>query len=384
MSNVLIFTPKHQLEHENNLQEFIAFCRDLSPLNNEYTFESNYWEKVGNFTIFGANSRQRNPDELLDKSLIPFAKAYIVYGKTTKAAIDVKFKALRAINAICMKEHGQVDVTKLEISDFNGAAEIAKKKLSAEAAHQAGRGLLELLKFLIQHNMLQKITWKNPIKKPATNAVGDDADADRFKKMPDENAIMAIANIAARQTQNLNRRDIFTTSIMNLLLAAPSRGSEPFYLLADCLHKEKMAAKRALDLGLPKEDVELLLRNIFIEKLITKLALPREDIEVLLNGEISLSKALKLALPEENIDVLLSEELIEKLTTYFTLPRDNVVIGQISLRQLFELGLTQENIDTLSKDKIKCKVQPHYNWDDEIELVGIKWYSGKGLTLIHK
>ena len=71
--------------------------------------------------------------------------------------------------------------------------------------------------------MLQKITWKNPIKKPATNAVGDDADADRFKKMPDENAIMAIANIAARQTQNLNRRDILTTSLMNLLLAAPSR-----------------------------------------------------------------------------------------------------------------------------------------------------------------
>ena len=64
MSNVLIFTPKHQLEHENNLQEFIAFCRDLSPLNNEYTFESNYWEKVGNFTIFGANSRQRNPDDV--------------------------------------------------------------------------------------------------------------------------------------------------------------------------------------------------------------------------------------------------------------------------------------------------------------------------------
>ncbi|MBF4264679.1 integrase, partial [Vibrio anguillarum] len=102
---VLIFKPKHELEHTKNQADFIELGRQIAPLNDNYDYEENYWSKVGNFTIYGANSRQKNPEELLDESLIPFAKAYVTYGGGTKAGINVKFQALRAINAGWQRLH---------------------------------------------------------------------------------------------------------------------------------------------------------------------------------------------------------------------------------------------------------------------------------------
>ncbi|MDW1939008.1 hypothetical protein R7X16_18910 [Vibrio sp. 818] len=99
MADVLIFKPKHELEHTKNQADFIELGRQIAPLSKKYVYEENYWPDVGNFTIFGANSRQKNPDELLDESLIPFAKAYVTYGGGTTSGINVKFQALRAINA---------------------------------------------------------------------------------------------------------------------------------------------------------------------------------------------------------------------------------------------------------------------------------------------
>ena len=57
--------------------------------------------------------------------------------------------------------------------------------------------------------------------------------------MPDEDALLAIAEIFALGEENLSPRDIFTTSTITLLLSAPARGSEPLYLEADCLHYDK-------------------------------------------------------------------------------------------------------------------------------------------------
>lgn len=57
----------------------------------------------------------------------------------------------------------------------------------------------------------------------------------RDKRLPDEDALLAIAEIFALGEENLSPRDIFTTSTITLLLSAPARGSEPLYLEVDCL-----------------------------------------------------------------------------------------------------------------------------------------------------
>lgn len=259
MTEFFIFKPKHELEHEKNLQEFLEFSRKLPSLNDKYDYESGYWDGVGNFTVFGANSRKRDAESLFDPSFMPFAKAYIVYLGGGKSAIDTRFKALRAIYASRISFDGSVDIniTKLTASDFNNAVNAARKALGPGAAYQAGRGLANLLTFLIEHNLISRFTWKNPIGKPSDNAVDDDEN--RQKKMPDDNALMALARIASFDSSELSARDIFTTSTIALLFSAPNRGSEPLYLQNDCIVSATMSAKKALDLGLSEEDVKALI-----------------------------------------------------------------------------------------------------------------------------
>ena len=261
MTNVVIFTPKHELEHRKNLTDFMTFCKELEPLNDKYDYESNYWPSVGNFTNFGVSNQDRNPENLLDESLLPFAKAYITYEKSSKAGTTAKFYALKAINAACMQQYGSVEVVKLSSRDFDLAAQIARESIGQGAAYQTGSGLKKLLLFLQNKKMMTRFSWKNPNKKPRDVAVGDEADKRRQEKMPDENAIQALAQISSSKSVDMSPRDIFTVSTMALMLSAPARGSEPLYLTTDCLHFEKMKANKAMNMGLSKEDVEALLDN---------------------------------------------------------------------------------------------------------------------------
>lgn len=263
MADVLIFKPKYELEHTKTQADFVEFGRQISPLNDAYDYDKNYWPKVGNFTTFGANSRQRNPDELLDESLIPFAKAYVTYGGGTKAGIETKFKALRAINAGWQRLHKgeNFETTKLTAKVFDAAQRAAKESLSVGSAYQAGRGLSNLLKFLIQYKLLKPFNWKSGLKKPTDNATGNDADKRRQDKMPDENALLALASVNAQKTEDLTPRDIFTTSTMTLLLAAPNRGSEPLYLLSDPIHTDELKVWEVLKMdGFTKDDVKEILK----------------------------------------------------------------------------------------------------------------------------
>lgn len=262
MADVLIFKPKHELEYAKNQADFIEFGRQIAPLNDKYEYDQNYWKEVGNFTVFGANSRQKNPDTLLNESLIPFAKAYVTYGGGTKAGLNVKLQVLRAINASWQLLHkGEVfDAAKLTAKDFDAAQRAAKESLSAGAAYQAGRGLNNFLEFLIEYKLLKPFKWKCGNKKPPENATDDDADKRRQDKMPDDNALMALASINARKTEELSPRDIFTTSTMTLLMAAPNRGSEPLYLLADPLHYEELRVWEVLKIeGFTRDDVKAIL-----------------------------------------------------------------------------------------------------------------------------
>jgi hypothetical protein len=54
-----------------------------------------------------------------------------------------------------------------------------------------------------------------------------------------EDALIAIAEIFSIGAENLSPRDIFTTSCIALLMAAPARGSELFYLKSDCIELTK-------------------------------------------------------------------------------------------------------------------------------------------------
>ncbi|HBR1281739.1 hypothetical protein ACP3UN_25315 [Klebsiella pneumoniae] len=263
MSNVIVFTPKHELDQRANLIDFINFIESNYPtLNENIKYESNYWPKVGNFTKVGVSSQSRDEKDCLHVSIIPFAKAYVSYSKMNNSSRNTnQLYALRAIEDACVTAYQKVDISQLSAIDFDRAAQVAKDKMGKGAAYQAGTHLVKLHKFLIEKKIIKPFLWKSPLKKPSEmTAIGDDADKRRQDKLPDENALMALAEIFAQKDDVLSPRDVFTTSTMALMFCAPERGSEPMYLSVDCIHKESMSIKRALECGYTLDELNNLVQ----------------------------------------------------------------------------------------------------------------------------
>ncbi|WP_227554000.1 integrase [Acinetobacter haemolyticus] len=145
---------------------------------------------------------------------------------------------------------------KLVIADFDLAAENAKENYKASSAYHVGRHLKILLDFLRQLKILALPDWKSPIKKPSEKSIVLDAESEehRASKLPDEDAIFALADIFSRKDSELSDRDIFVTSAVSLLLAAPERASELFFLKHNCIHEEEVQTLSKSSLGLIADD----------------------------------------------------------------------------------------------------------------------------------
>lgn len=236
--NVLLFIPKHEVEHGKNVADFIELVSSAPEPNAEMDYQSYYWPEIGNFTKLGVGSKNREVEKRLHPSIVPFAKAYIKYQQIKSGtSIYAHFYAIRAIEAACLKAYQSVSIENLLPKDFDQAAQEAKNKLGEGAAYQAAMKLNNLRNFLIKERMIKPFDWKNPFSKPKSgkDLTGEAGQAYREDKMPDEDAVMGMAEIFSKDTAQLSQRDIFTTSTFSLFMSAPERGSEPLYLKADCV-----------------------------------------------------------------------------------------------------------------------------------------------------
>ena len=261
-TNIFVFTPKHETEFGKNIEDFISQVEAVSNPNAKMDYSSYYWVGLGNFTKMGVNSRKKDKSTWLDDSIISFAKAYIKYQVIkSSSSMYAHFYAIRALEAAVTKYGEQVVISKLLPRDFDQAVQEANATMEEGAAYQAGMNLNFMRKFLIDHKMIKPFEWKNPLSKPKDrkNLTGDAGQEYRESKMPDENAIMAIAAIFSKKESELTLRDVFTASTFSLMMSAPERGSEPLYLRADCLevHVVKMSRddiKRDSDKALQQSD----------------------------------------------------------------------------------------------------------------------------------
>ena len=250
----LIYFPSDKIQSPySEIKRFIDFVKQLSELNEDIRFDENYWKGEVNFVKTGISSKDRLSENLLHHSILEFAKAYIKYQKIkSKLKTQDTILSIRAIEQICLDRYGEVDLTKLAIADFDLAAENAKVNYKASSAYHVGRQLKILLDFLRQLKIVVLPEWKNPIKKPSEKSIVLDAESEehRASKLPDEDAIFALADIFSRKDSELSDRDIFVTSAVSLLLAAPERASELFFLKHNCIHEEEVQTLSKSSLGL--------------------------------------------------------------------------------------------------------------------------------------
>ena len=257
MDNLIYFPSEKIQSPYSEIKRFIDFVKQLSELNIDIKFDENYWKGEVNFVKTGISSKDRSPENLLDHSILEFAKAYVKYQRiNNKLKTQDTILAIRAIEKICLERYGEVDITELVIADFDLAAENAKENYKASSAYHVGRHLKILLDFLRQLKILGLPEWKNPLKKPADKSIvlDEESEEHRASKLPDEDAIFALADIFSRKDSELSDRDIFVTSAVSLLLAAPERASELFFLKHNCIHEEEVQTLSKSSLGLIADD----------------------------------------------------------------------------------------------------------------------------------
>lgn len=253
MDNLIYFPSDKVQSPYSEIKRFIDFVKQLSELNEDIKFDENYWKGEVNFVKTGISSKDRSPENLLHHSIIEFAKAYVKYQRIkSKLRTTDTILSIRAIEQICLDRYGEVDLTKLVIADFDLAAENTKVNYKASSAYHVGRQLKILLDFLRQLKIVALPEWKNPIKKPADKSIvlDEESEEHRASKLPDEDAIFALADIFSRKDSELSDRDIFVTSAVSLLLAAPERASELFFLKHNCIHEEEVQTLSKSSLGL--------------------------------------------------------------------------------------------------------------------------------------
>ncbi|EEH6461950.1 DNA-binding protein, partial [Salmonella enterica] len=175
----------------------------------------------------------------MHEDFLDFAKAYIRYQHSLKPLKNygATMMALRCLEQALLQVLNSGLIYNVTAVVFDEALQIGSKYFESNVLAQCGIQLEKLSKFICEHNLVKSgyISWKNHVKqKVKNNYLPEIKDYHRNDKLPDESALLAIADIFSKNDELLSPRDKFTSSVFALLLCCPSRISEILALPADC------------------------------------------------------------------------------------------------------------------------------------------------------
>lgn len=236
-AKIFQFKPKESLSAAANLEAFIAKCRDdLTVFGANLDWNSVVWQKVTVFAKLGVTTRKPIVEQEMDASFTDFAKAYFRYQQGHKPTeTKNESKALRALEAALLQVTGSADIGNLSITVLDEASMLAKQHYSAGVAYQCGREIERLAEFVTENRLVSGSLhgWRSPIKRADDrNKTGKEGRENREKRLPNVAALNALAEIFANNPSE--ERDVFTSSVLAMLMSAPSRISEVLALPVDC------------------------------------------------------------------------------------------------------------------------------------------------------
>ncbi|HCA9667863.1 TPA: hypothetical protein MYK37_001895 [Klebsiella variicola subsp. variicola] len=224
----------------NNLNALIDSSRIMLLQNNHIEWNDNHWiinKKKIKFTRFGDGLFH---NELMDKDFIDFAKLYIakecLYFTVTK--IKISLCALRVLEKTLSQLFCNGDISNIDLNVLDESVKVMKERMTQNSCYRIGWEIERIASFLVSNNLTYKNIhlWKNTVKYNMEYFLYG-GKPENSKKMPSEIALNAFAEIFSQPLEN--KRDILTTSIVALLISAPSRISEILSLPADCYITEK-------------------------------------------------------------------------------------------------------------------------------------------------
>lgn len=242
MSDIFLFKSKDELTAAENLESFVNKCRyRINVFGSDLNWDLAVWPNIAVFAKLGVKTRKPKPEQLMDKTFIDFAKAYLRYQQGHKPTeTKNEGKALRAVEAALIQVNGSADISQISITVLDEAATLIREVYSEGACYQCGREIKRLADFISENRLVPTDLqgWVNPIQRLSDkNKTGKSAKADREKRLPNKLALNALAELFSSNPSH--GRDIFTTSTFAMLMSAPSRISEVLALPVDCEVTEK-------------------------------------------------------------------------------------------------------------------------------------------------
>lgn len=257
MAEIVLFTPKAELDAAANLRGFVDMCRaKLTVFGADLPFQNDVWDvtdavatkgKGGTrerITFSNAATVDQKSPEMMREPFLSFAKAYVRYmhGMRPTKIIHNRVAALRSIEAALLETGLPPDPVQIDSRILNRAAQIVADRFSDGAAYRVG-GQIEMVGVFLSENRLAVVPmrWHNPIKRPSSAVrVGKEFDERREEKMPSSTALDALPRIFRIATEPA---DVITVSVAAILLASPDRISEVLTLPEACEVREPRKGK---------------------------------------------------------------------------------------------------------------------------------------------
>jgi hypothetical protein len=216
------------------LISMINKCKENMLKEFNIIWEDGIWILGDNKIKFTKLSQGRYHNEIMDSRFIDFAKVYISQEckYASKSMLKIVIFTLRIIESTLDNLTLGGDVRKIGFNVLDESILTMKKTYSHNRCYAAGGELKRIALFLTRNKINnRKIQhWENPLSyDPDYFLYREGANSN---KMPSEIALNAFAEIFSQPLVNL--RDILTTSIVTLLMSAPSRISEILSLRENC------------------------------------------------------------------------------------------------------------------------------------------------------
>ena len=258
MSDLLVFTPKHELDFQQNYADFIAFVKNDLTLFADHEFKSpegvqKGWEcdkwswetaRGKKLTIVFGNSDTHSKYTPYKSPFSEFAKAYVRYQQSLNHKDSTMWASslVWLYNALeenaSQNDRSAVDIIKLNNTVINRVEEEIKNSgLSAGGKRNIGLSLEKVLKFIKDKRFkLDLQEWSNPFPRQSDSSIKLDKDSRKEEedKCPSDYQMLQVADTFHRAE---TPRQKYFTSLCVLLMCQPSRNVELSGLTVNSLQK---------------------------------------------------------------------------------------------------------------------------------------------------
>lgn len=246
MSEIIFFQPRAELEAKRNLEDLINHCRDnLTLYEDQGGFKVDKWifksEGRSYAMAFSKYSENINSYRLdpLEEPFLTFAKARVRYTQSQNQVKSIanQMIVLRALHDGLIEVHDQADILKTDGIVMQRVRELLDARYpTSDLRYRLGQQLELLYEFLRGKFIVPTLpSWVNPWPRGRAKAERTDLDSRKWQEQrcPSLHQMTAIADCFARAT---TQEDLYWSSVLTMLMFAPSRAGELSYLTVDCLH----------------------------------------------------------------------------------------------------------------------------------------------------